>query len=105
MQFGYSHHYGTYIRSGDTYIIKIDSVESHKDLGILFDDCFKFHHHTTSIAANQANHILGLIKKSFESLDPDTHIISVILDLRKLENIQRRATRLVVNLQDKFYQC
>ena len=52
---------------GDT---KIDSVESHKDLGILFDNCFKFYQHTTSVAA-KANRILGLIKKSFESLDPD----------------------------------
>ena len=37
MRFGYSNQYGTYTL-GDT---KIDSVESHKDLGILFDNCLK----------------------------------------------------------------
>ena len=66
MRFGYSHQYGTYTL-GDT---KIDSVESHKDLGILFDNCLKFHQHTTSVTA-KANRTLGLIKKSFESLDQD----------------------------------
>ena len=115
MRFGYSHQYGTYTL-GDT---KIDSVESHRDLGILFDNRLKFHQHTTSVAA-KANRILGLIKKSFESLDQDMlarlfktlvrPIIEygntiwgphIILDQRKLENIQRRATRLVENLQDK----
>ena len=114
MRFGYSHQYGTYTL-GDT---KINSVESNKDLGILFDNC---HQHTTSVAA-KANRILGLIKKSFESLDQDmlarlfkTLVRPIIeygntiwephfiLDQRKLENIQRRATRLVENLQDKSY--
>ena len=47
-------------------ILKL-TLESHKDLGVLFDSCLKFHQHITSIA----NGILGLIKKSFESLDPD----------------------------------
>ena len=50
---------------------KIDSVESYKDSGILFDNCLKFHQHTTSRSvAAKANRMLGLIKKSFESLDP-----------------------------------
>jgi len=43
MRFGYSYQYGTYT-VGDT---KIDSVEFHKDLGILFDNSLKFHQHTT----------------------------------------------------------
>ena len=117
MRFGHSHQYATYIL-GD---IRIDSVESYKDLGILFDNHLKFHQHTSSTAA-KANRTLGLIKKSFEFLDPDmlvrlfkTLLCPIIeygntiwsphfiLDQRKLENIQRRATCLVVNLQDKSY--
>ena len=62
MRFGHSHQYATYIL-GD---IRIDSVESYKDLGIHL----KFHQHTSSTAA-KANRTLGLIKKSFEFLDPD----------------------------------
>ena len=99
----------------------IDSVESHKDLGILFDNHLKFHQHTSSIVA-KANCILGLIKKSFKSLDPDmlARLFKILahpiiecrntiwsshftLDQRKLENILCRATRLVVNLHDKSY--
>ena len=94
---------------------------NHKDLGILLDDHLKFHQHTSSTAA-KANHILGLIIKSFEFLYPDMLVKlfktlvrpiieygntiwgpHFILDQRKLENIQRRATRLVVNLQNKSY--
>ena len=66
MRFGHSHQYGIYTL-GD---IRIDSVESYKDLGILFDSHLKFHQHTSSTAA-KANRILGLIKKSLEFLDPD----------------------------------
>ena len=50
--------------------IRIDSVESYKDFGILFDSHLKFHQHTSSTAA-KANCILGLIKKSLEFLEPD----------------------------------
>ena len=42
----------------------INSVESQKDLGILFDHQLKFHLHTTDVA----DRLLGLIRRSF---DPD----------------------------------
>ena len=48
----------------------IDSVDSQKDLGILFDNQLKFHHHTTTIVT-KANRLLGLIKRSFDHLDSD----------------------------------
>ena len=66
MRFAHSHRYGTYTLSD----IRIDSFESYKDLVILFDNHLKFHQHTSSTAA-KANHILGLIEKSFKFLDPD----------------------------------
>ena len=66
MRFAHSHQYGTYTL-GD---IRIDSLESYKNFGFLFDNHLKFHQHTSSTAA-KTNRILGLIEKSFEFLDPD----------------------------------
>ena len=73
MCFGYSHQYGTYTLSD----IRIDSVESYKDLGILFNDYLKFHQHT-SLTATKANCILGLTIKSFEFLYPVTYVSKTI---------------------------
>ena len=47
--------------------IPIDTVTSHKDLGILFDNKLKFHLNVTA----KENHITGLIKKSFNYLEPN----------------------------------
>jgi len=68
MHFGPSHSYGSYSLNGTT----IDSVESQKDLGILFDNQLKFSHdqRTSNIAA-KASRSLGLIKRSFDHLDSD----------------------------------
>ena len=48
--------------------VVIDSVDSQKDLGVLFDNQLRFHHHTTAIVA-KAIRLLGLIKKSFDHLN------------------------------------
>ena len=48
----------------------IASVISRKDLGIVFDNNLTFHNHTIEVTA-KANHLLGLIRKSFEYLKPD----------------------------------
>ena len=39
-------------------------------VGILFDHQLKFHLHTTDVAA-KANRLLGVIRRSFDYLDPD----------------------------------
>ena len=99
----------------------IDSVLSHKDLGIIFDNNLKFHEHTIEVTA-KANRLLGLIKKSFDYLEPDMLVKlfvtmvrptleysnsvwgpSFILDQRKLEKVQRRATRLIPTIADMQY--
>ena len=64
LHFGPAHHYGPYCLNG----IFIDINATHSDLGIVFDDQLKFHHHTTQVTT-KANRVLGLIKKSFEYLD------------------------------------
>ena len=101
--------------------ILIDTVTSHSDLGILFDDQLKFHDYTTQVTT-KANRVLGLIKKWFEYLDSNmlTQLFSTlvrpileynniiwgphyIVDKRKVEKVQRRATRLFPHLHDKSY--
>ena len=96
-------------------------MTSHKDLGIVFDNHLKFHDHTIQITA-KANRLLGIIRKSFEYLEPDMLVklfVSIvrptleysnsvwgppfILDQRKIEKVQRRATRLLPTLADKSY--
>ena len=96
--------------------IMTGSVEFQKDLGILFDNQFKFHLHTTEVAA-KANHLLGLIRRSFDHLDLDMSSLnysvfvtlvhptleycnlvwgpSFALDQRKIEKAQRRAIRIL----------
>ena len=53
-----------------TYYINNDplqSVEEHKDLGVIMDSNLKFHTHTSAVA-NKANQVLDLIRKSFTNL-------------------------------------
>jgi len=60
--------------------VAIDTVESHKDLGILFDNQLKFHSHTTNIS-NKANRLLELIRRSFDHLDSKFILIYTILNV------------------------
>ena len=90
-------------------------------VGILFDHQLKFHLHTTDVAA-KANHLLGLIRKSFDYLNPDMLVklfVTVvrptlencnsvwgplfIVDQRKIKKVQRRATRLLSPISDRSY--
>ena len=112
------HSYGPYYLNG----VVIDSVNSQKDLGILFDNQLRFHHHTTTIVA-KANRLLGLIKRSFDYLNSDmlTKLFvtivrptleycssiwgpSFILDQRKIEKVQHRATKMLAAISDKSYE-
>ena len=108
-----------------TYLngVIIDSIDSQKDLGVLFYNQLKFYLHTTTIIAT-ANCLLGLIKRSFDHLDSDmpTKLFvtivrptleycnsiwgpSFILDQRKIEKVQRRATKLLsAAISDKPYE-
>ena len=61
---GPAHNFGPYYLNHTT----IDTTATHKDLGILFDECLKFHDHTTEVTA-KANKVLGMVKRSFEHLN------------------------------------
>jgi len=106
------HHFGPYYLNGTV----IDSSDFYKDLGIILDHQLKFHLHTTEVTI-RANRLL---RKSFDHLDSDmlTRLFTTFvrptleysnavwgpfftLDQRKVEKVQRRATR---SLRDKPYE-
>ena len=96
----------------------IQPVQSVRDLEVVIDQDLKFHEHT-SLVTNKANRVLGLIKSSFAYLDSNMlvrlyksvvrpileygNIIwgpHYLMDQKKVETIQCRATKLVISLHD-----
>ena len=103
----------------DTY--QISAVESERDLGIIFNNSLQFKSHINEII-HKANNILGIIKRTFRSRDANTirllytTLVRPILDyastiwnpylmgdIRNLEKIQRRATKLISSLHNLSY--
>ena len=100
----------------------LESVTEEKDLGVAIDNELKFDIHTEK-QVNKANSQLGLIRRSFDTLDKETfinlyksmvrphleycHAISyprLERQAKLLENVQRRATKLVPELKDLEYE-
>ena len=100
----------------------LEQVYEEKDLGVLIDAELKFHKQT-SAAVKKANSILGLIKKSFLKLDTETMPLlyktlvrphleygNVVWgpffkeDMKKVEKVQRRATKIIPELKEKTYE-
>ena len=100
----------------------LPSVPTEKDLGITFDQNLHFNIHLSE-KINKANSILGIISRNFEH-KTETSIVTLYkalvrphleyanhawsLHLKKqieaLENVQRRATRLIPGLKDLTYE-
>ena len=112
-----THSYGGYYLNG----ILLDSVDCYKDLGILFDTGLKFHQHASEVAM-KANRVLACMRRGFINLNESVllrlyksmvrpileygNVIwgpHYILDQRKLEGVQRRATKLVPSLRNESY--
>ena len=100
----------------------LENVKEEKDLGVIFDNQLKFHMHT-SASVKKANSILGIIKRLFVALDEDTlHLLFTsmvrphleyaniiwgphfIRDVRAVEQVQKRATKLVPLLRNVPYR-
>ena len=111
------------MRDSNTGLLKnLPCEDEEKDLGIKFSNTLKFDSHI-SMAVNKANQIVGLIKRSFNYMDKAMFlklyksIVRPHLDYgdavwyaalkknkRLVENVQRRATRIVPELQGLSYE-
>ena len=95
---------------------------SEKDVGVIFDDKLRFDDHLAE-KVNKANNIVGLIRRNFVSLDTEIFRVlfvtlvrphieyanqvwcpHLVKDIVTLENVQRRATKMVPQLKDLTYE-
>ena len=102
--------------------IEIKSIDSEKDVGVTFSNDLKFNLHVNTII-KKANQLTGLIKRSFTYLDknmltklyksivrPHLEYANVIWhpmyknQLKALEKVQRRFTKLIPGLRHLTYQ-
>lgn len=100
----------------------IPKCKEEKDLGIVFDESLKFDKHIESIV-NKANNVIGLIKRNFFFINEIVflHLYKALVrphleygqivwspryirQSKKIENIQRRATKLVPNIRHLPYK-
>ena len=111
----------TYELGSCSNLMTLEQVEEEKDLGIKFDSQLSFRQHVAE-CVSKANQRIGLIRRNFHNLDKYTFLLlykSLIRplleygttvcyplfkqDTQALEKVQRRATKLVVNLRDMNY--
>ena len=104
---------------GTTTQHALEKVRREKDLGATIDDRLTFEHHIQE-KTKKANQIMGLIRRSFIHMDADNfkrffkaqvrpHVAyaqAVWSPMRKkgIENVQRRATKLVPGLKERSYE-
>ena len=118
MHFGKNNPRRPYRMNGHT----LEITDQEKDLGVMIDEELKFHVHTAA-AAKKGNQMLGIIKKSYCTRDAKTMtslytaMVRPLLeygnaiwgphyktDIKRIEQIQRRATKIVVGLHDESYE-
>ena len=102
--------------------VVLEQVDQEKDLGVVTDSKLKFSSHINE-KVNKANKIMGVIRRSFKSLDLSTFaklfkgLVRPHLeyaapvwnphlkkDITTLENVQRRATKQVPELKNLSYE-
>ena len=101
---------------------KTSVCETEKDLGVTFDKDLSFDPHIDRVV-NKANQMIGIIKRTFSYLDKDTFLklykafvrphleyANVIWNpylkrqSEKIEQVQRRATRLLKECKEMSYE-
>ena len=112
-------HHHTYLLGPEQHPVQHTSQE--KDVGITFDEQLTFEHHLNE-KINKSNSIVGIIRRTFEYLDQSNfvHLYRSLVrphleyanqiwapHLKKhitaIENVQRRATKLVPSLKNLPY--
>jgi len=103
-------------------LVSLERVENEKDVGVTINSKLKFDEHIQN-QVNKANKMMGLIRRSFKFLDFRSFRLlfksivrphleyassvwspSKIKDIDSIENVQRRATKMLPKLKDKSYE-
>ena len=122
MHLGYSNNHAEYTMISNNIPQPLHVTELEKDLGVYIDPELKFSNHIGK-KVNKANPILGLLRRSFIYLEEESlkklYIALVrphleyanivwsprfIKDIKLIENVQRRATKLLNKLRDLDYE-
>ena len=113
-------HHKYYMDTNQEYELK--STTSEKDIGVTFTNDLKFSEHIKNITS-KANQVIGIIRRCFTHMDnemflklyksvvrPHLEYGNIIwhplykYQIKTIENVQRRATKLVPKLQNLSYE-
>ncbi|XP_070212649.1 uncharacterized protein B0403.1-like [Littorina saxatilis] len=116
-----SYHMKGRSESGEEVSITLEESETEKDLGVLVDNRLSFKGHVAQATA-KANKTIGIIRRSFQHLDREVFVqlykslARPILEYghsvwqpqqkllcKEIEDVQRRATKLISALSEKTY--
>ena len=122
MHIGYTNQQREYSMLEEGRVVNISEITEEKDLGVTFTNDLKFSRHI-EISVNKANKMIGIIKRTFTYMEKDMFLQlykslirphleygSVIWspylkkDIYLIENLQRRATKLVKEIKDLPYE-
>ena len=122
MHLGNKNNEETYLMKDNLTEVDLEKTECEKDLGVHVDPSLKFSKHCEK-ATNKANRLLGMIRRSFDSIDSEsmTYLFKGLVrphleyancvwspinktDCNLIENVQRRATKLVPDIRDLEYE-
>ena len=112
----------TYTLHEDTSLPPLKKSTKEKDIGVIIDSSLSFEHHMTE-KINTANRNMGLIRRTFSDLSKTTFLILykglvrphleygnqcwapyLKKHITQIENVQRRATKLIPGLRDMSYE-
>ena len=118
MHFGNNNQQQSYHLNNHT----LEASNNEKDLGVIIDEKLKFHIHAAS-ASKKANQMLGVIKRAYTSRDSSTicPLYKALVrphleygntiwgpfyreDIKIIESVQRRATKLITGFNNKPYE-
>lgn len=110
-----------FLKTATGNISYLERIEEEKDLGITIDSKLSFESHISNIV-NKANRMMGIIRRTFDKLEPEIFkpifvtLVRSILEygqavwspykkgtIRKIESVQRVATKKVNGLQHLSY--